>query len=245
MTSSSAGPPDISVIIPVLAEGNHIQTLLARLATTAGSVEYEVIVVDGDPQGSTLRYLSSGLAAVQGIVAPQGRGTQMNAGAALAQGDILLFLHADTQLPIAALPKICTALQQSTAVAGAFDLAIDSSRRSLQLIGRVSSMRSRLTRTPYGDQAIFIRRSVFEKLGGYPEIPIMEDVALMRQLKRRGFEIVILGDRSLVSPRRWEQEGIVYCTLRNWFLLFCYTLGVSPHQLARWYHPPKSDPPQR
>lgn len=237
MTSFNAGSPDVSVIIPVLAEGDRIQSLLSQLATSADSVPYEVIVVDGDPQGSTLRCLPPQQLDIRGILAPRGRGSQMNAGAALARGAILLFLHADTQLPPQALPKICATLRESSAVAGAFDLAIDSSRWILKLIGRVSSLRSRLTRTPYGDQAIFIHRSTFAKIGGYPEIPIMEDVALMRYLKRRGFAIVILSDRTLVSPRRWEQEGVIYCTLRNWSLLLLYNLGVSPHQLVRWYHP--------
>ena len=242
MTSSSAGPPEISVIIPVLAEGDCIQTVLAQLATTAGSVRYEVIVVDGDPQGSTLKCLPLHHTNLCGIIAPRGRGQQMNAGAALAQGKSLLFLHADTRLPAQALPNVCAALQQSVAVAGAFDLAIDSPRKILKLIGRVSSLRSRLTRTPYGDQAIFIRRPIFEQLGGYPEIPIMEDVALMRHLKRSGYPIVILSDLTLVSPRRWEQEGVLYCTLRNWTLLLLYNLGVSPKQLVRWYHPHKPEP---
>lgn len=235
MTSSNAAP-DLSVIVPVLYEGSAIVSVLDRLATVAGTVHYEVIVVDGDPQGSTLSYLPRA-AHLRGLAATAGRGHQMNAGAALAQGDMLLFLHADTWLPSQALPQIVRALRTTDAVAGAFDFEIQSPRWSLKWISRCASWRSRLTRVPYGDQAIFMERKIFEALGGYPDIPILEDVTLMRRLKRQRLPIWISCDRVLVSARRWEQEGVLFCTFRNWLLLLLYALGMSPQKLSQWYRP--------
>jgi len=255
----------------VLNEGERIQKTLDHLAVIAGQIPYEVIVVDGDRAGSTLQYLPSDRP-VRGITAARGRGLQMNAGAAIARGEILLFLHADTQLPADAFLKITQALTnpcgskglkplvwgdrahdqaQSVGahrrapfsedlVGGAFDLSIASSRWTLRTIAQVASVRSRLTRLPYGDQAIFMRRSAFVALGGYPEIPIMEDVALMRSIRRRGWRIRILPDRVLTSARRWEREGVWRCTLRNWTMLLAYFAGVSPWTLLTWYSPERS-----
>ncbi|WP_299488992.1 TIGR04283 family arsenosugar biosynthesis glycosyltransferase [Acaryochloris sp. IP29b_bin.137] len=225
--------PDLSIVIPVLYEGANVLPLIEHLRAIAGDVTYEVIVVDGDPEGSTLHYLPSH---IQGITAPAGRGSQMNAGAHLAQAPTLLFLHADTKLPQTALAQIHITMGQTAA--GAFDLGIDSPKASLQWISRVASWRSRLTRIPYGDQAIFVDRTTFHQVGGFPNIPIMEDVALMQQLKRQRIPIRIMRDLVLVSPRRWEQEGVLRCTLRNWLLLGLYTFGVSPHRLWHWYRPP-------
>ncbi|NJM67382.1 MAG: glycosyltransferase family 2 protein [Acaryochloris sp. RU_4_1] len=224
--------PELSIIIPTLYEGDHILNLLDHLTTLAEDIPYEVIVVDGDPKGSTLQYLPT---EVHGILAHLGRGSQMNAGARLAQAPVLLFLHADARLPQHAFTQIQTALK--LAPAGAFDLEINSSRLTLQWMSRIASWRSRLTRIPYGDQAIFIERATFIALGGFPNIPIMEDVVLMQKLKQHKIPICILGDRVLVSARRWEQEGILACTLRNWTILGLYYLGVKPHQLHKWYRP--------
>lgn len=225
--------PELSIVIPVLYEGANILRLVDHLQAIAGDIVYEVLVVDGDPEGSTLKYLPPD---IQGITAPAGRGSQMNAGSKLAQAPTLLFLHADTRLPSTALAQIKLTMEQ--AAAGAFDLGIDSPRAGLKWISRVASVRSRLTRIPYGDQAIFVDRGTFNQVGGFPNIPIMEDVALMQRLKRQGIPIQFVCDRVLVSPRRWEQEGILRCTFRNWALLGLYTLGVSPHRLWRWYRPP-------
>lgn len=118
---------------------------------------------------------------------------------------------------------------------GAFDLGISSDKWIYRLIARTASLRSRLTRLPYGDQAIFIRRDEFRNLGGYPVIPIMEDVALMRQIKKRGGNINIIAHPVATSPRRWEREGVLYATLSNWLLQAAYFLGRSPEKLARYY----------
>ncbi len=243
--SNKNSDPDLSIIIPVLYEAERIQSCLANLLQLAGDINLEIIVVDGDPQGSTLRHLPSQYPyLLKGIQSPKGRGTQMNAGAKISQGKVLLFLHADTDLPDQALPQIMQTCKQDSIAGGAFDLAIASPRWSLKLIGKVASLRSRLTRIPYGDQAIFIRKDVFEQVQGYPDIPLMEDVALMQDLKQQGYSIHILSNAVQVSARRWEKEGILHCTFRNWSLILLYFLGVAPKTLARWYRPtPSSTPP--
>lgn len=241
MRSSASLLPDISIIVPVLHEGEQILTLLTSLANNSAGINYEVIVVDGDPYGSTVRLVPETSQLITQIAAP-GRGSQMNAGAKVAASEILMFLHADTQLPQAALSQVWQLLQHHPEYAGgAFNLGIRSSRWLLQLVAKGASWRSRLTRMPYGDQAIFLRRSVFTAVGGYPEEPLMEDVALMRRVKQHQQQIYIFSDRVLVSPRRWEYEGVLYCTLRNWTLLSLYYLGVSPQWLVKWYQPIKAN----
>jgi uncharacterized protein len=236
---------DLSIIIPVLYEAERIQTCLANVVNLAGDLNLEAIVVDGDPQAGTLSHLPSPYPHVlKGIQSPKGRGTQMNAGAQIAQGQVLLFLHADTDLPDQAFQHIIRTCTQAPYMGGAFDLAIASPRWSLKLIGKVASWRSRLTRIPYGDQAIFIRKDVFEQVQGYPDIPLMEDVALMQRLKHQGHPIQILSSTVKVSARRWEKEGIVCCTLRNWSLILLYFLGIAPETLARWYRPTPSSTAQ-
>jgi uncharacterized protein len=244
VSDSTKNPePDLSIIIPVLYEAERIRTCLENLLQLAGDINLEVIVVDGDPKGTTLSHVPSQYPyALKGIQSPKGRGTQMNAGAQIAQGQVLLFLHADTDLPDRALLDILHTCKQYTG--GAFDLAIASPRRSLKLVGKVASWRSRLTRIPYGDQAIFMRKDIFEQVQGYPDIPLMEDVALMQRLKQHGYPIHILSQTVKVSARRWEKEGIVRCTLRNWSLILLYSLGIHPETLACWYRPTPNSTPQ-
>jgi hypothetical protein len=148
---------------------------------------------------------------------------------------VLVFLHADSRLPPAAFSLIAGALDDPKVVGGAFDLAIDSGGFAFRLIERAASLRSRLTRIPYGDQAIFLRRGYFHEIGRYRDIPLMEDVDLMRRIRRRGDRICILSERVLTSARRWQKEGALYCTLRNWTIFTLYTLGVSPERLVRFY----------
>lgn len=120
-------------------------------------------------------------------------------------------------------------------IGGAFDLGIESDRFAFRIIEIMGSLRSRLTRLPYGDQAIFIRADFFRKIGGFKEIPLMEDVELMQRIKNNEAQIIILKDRVLTSPRRWEKEGIIFCTLRNWLLAILFSLGIKPEILARFY----------
>jgi rSAM/selenodomain-associated transferase 2 len=225
--------PKFSIITPVLHEADSIGAHVDHLRSLKGAETCEIIIVDGDPQQTTIGSIKD--AGVITCGSKAGRAHQMNTGAACAQGDIIIFLHADTELPGEALDKISVVMKDKQYVSGAFDLGIHSDRLLLNIIARVASWRSRLTRIPYGDQALFFRRDYFHKIGGYKDIPLMEDVDLMQRIKRAGDKIYIIPDRAYSSPRRWEQEGTVYCTLRNWVLLSLYLLGVSPEALARYY----------
>jgi rSAM/selenodomain-associated transferase 2 len=207
--------------------------MLDHLESLEGSENCEFIVVDGSPDGGTIKIVAR--PGVQCVKSPQGRARQMNAGAAMATGEILIFLHADTRLPQQALELINQAMVGQALIGGAFDLRIDTERTILKLIARIASLRSRLTRIPYGDQAIFIRRDYFHQMGGYPEIPLMEDVALMRRIKRAGGRVDFIPEPVITSARRWELEGILYTTMRNWILLSAYTLGAEPDKLAKYY----------
>ena len=222
-----------SIVIPVLHERDQINSVVEHLRSQDFEGVWEIIAVDGDPQGSTIKAIED--KDVISLTSAQGRASQMNTGAAIAQGEILIFLHADTKLPPSALKKVSEVLENEKYVGGAFDLRIDSDRLFLKYIAARASLRSRLNRIPYGDQAIFIRRGYFDKIGRFKEIPLMEDVELMRRIKRRGDKIFILRDRVKTSARRWEKEGIFYTTLKNQMLVSLYHLGVSPHKLAKYY----------
>jgi len=223
----------ISVIIPVFCEQAVINRTIETVRRLRGGDAAEIIVVDGQAEGETLAAIQD--AAVQKIRSEKGRGGQLNRGAAIAAGDVLLFLHADTVLPPAAFERIAEAMGDEGCIGGAFDLRIDSPRMAFRVIERAACMRSRLTRIPYGDQAIFIRASCFRTLGGFKEIPILEDVDLMRRIRRERGRIVIFREPVLTSARRWEKEGLIFGTIRNWFLMTLYLCGVAPERLARFY----------
>lgn len=223
----------ISIVVPVLNEAGNINKLIGHLRSLPADEEPEIVVVDGDPEKSTLAVIEH--RRVVTAAAGPGRAVQMNAGAAQASGDILLFLHADTFLPVNAFELIATALQDARFVGGAFSLGILSDRRIFRITEHYAACRTRLTRVPFGDQAIFIRKTYFDKAGGFRKIPIMEDVELMARIRKQGDDIVLLPEKVLTSPRRWEQEGVLYATLRNWMLQLLYLLGVRPERLARWY----------
>ena len=225
--------PSLSIIIPVLRESGIIHQTLSRLRTLQGSSDVEIIVVDGDPLLSTIHAIDA--PGVIAAAAGRGRALQMNHGARMASSGILLFLHADTCLPPDALLRISAALEDERLVAGAFDLGITSSRPVFRITERYVALRTRLTRIPFGDQAIFIRRDYFRQIGGYREIPLMEDVELMARIRKRRDRICIIAEQAMTSARRWEQEGIFFCPCRNWALLLLYLLGVRPERLARWY----------
>jgi len=225
--------PSCSIILPVLQETSLINGVIDHLFGLENNIDTEIIVVDGDPEGTTLMAITHDNVIKLG--SPRGRGKQMNAGAREAKGRILLFLHADTELPLNALRLIAAAMQDKRYVAGAFDLGIRSERLIFRLIESAASLRSRATRIPFGDQAIFVRKDYFDKIGGYQDIPIMEDVEIMKRIRKRGDKIVIVRQRVHTSSRRWEKEGILRCTLRNWFLQVLYLLGVSPHRFYKLY----------
>ncbi len=229
-----------SIIIPVLNEEARIGETIGRIRSLGGGEAVEIIVVDGDPAGGTLRAIPGG--AARKLLSEPGRGRQLNRAAGAASGEILVFLHADTNLPSDALNRIGETLRDRTLAGGAFDLAIDSPRSVFRLVERVASIRTRLTRIPYGDQAIFLRRAWFDSLGGFRDLSIMEDVDLMRRLKQANGRIAILPERAVTSARRWEREGVLFTTLRNWCLVTLFLCGVNAGQLARWYRPHRESP---
>ena len=224
--------PSFSVVTPVLGEAEGVNALVDHVRTVGYGLGVELVLVDGDPAGSTLAALARD--GVTTLTAPRGRARQLNAGAVAASGDYLLFLHADTRLPAGAFADAAEALSAGAA-AGAFSLAIRSKNPWLRLIAAGATLRSRLLSLPYGDQAQFLRRDLFCALGGFPDIPIMEDVALMRAVSRAGGRIAVLPRRVTTSARRWEAEGILRTTARNLALLTLYGLGMPPDRLARHY----------
>ncbi|MGQ4646651.1 TIGR04283 family arsenosugar biosynthesis glycosyltransferase [Lyngbya aestuarii] len=219
----------ISIIIPALNEASKISTVLAR-ALEAGNVE--VILVDGGSQDETVAIAQS--TGVKVISTAAGRAHQMNAGATVATGEILIFLHGDTHLPTEFDTLVRQALQETRTVAGAFELRVDAQLRGLRLLEKMVNVRSRFFSMPYGDQAIFLRATVFQEIGGFQNLPIMEDFELMRHLKPRG-KIVILSAAVLTSGRRWQKLGVIKTTLINQLVIIAYLLGVSPARIARWY----------
>lgn len=229
----AAGKCVFSIIVPVLNEAEQVNSLIEHIHSQGFEHVCELIVVDGDPQGSTIEVIQD--KSVKTTKSQKGRGRQMNAGAAVARGEILIFLHVDTRLPEMALEKISLVLEDEKYAGGAFGLGIDSDRLLLKYIAARTSFRSRLNRIPYGDQAIFIRKDYFNRIGRFKEIPLMEDVDLMRRIKKDGKRIYILRDKVTTSPRRWERDGALYTTVRNRILVALFYLGVSPAKLAKHY----------
>jgi rSAM/selenodomain-associated transferase 2 len=225
--------PKFSIIVPVLHEAERINDLTGHLRQLDPKKSSEIIVVDGASGKDTLQAINDDR--ITKISADKGRAKQMNAGAFGAKGDVLIFLHADTELPLSAMKRMNEFINRNEYVGGAFDLGIKSEKIIFKVIAFLGSLRSRLNRIPYGDQAIFVRRDYFNKIGGYKDIPLMEDAELMQRMKRSGKKIFIFRDRAMTSPRRWEEEGLVNCILRNWTLQILYFLGVSPHKLVKFY----------
>ncbi len=218
----------ISVIIPTL---NEVANIASQIEQTRGLGECEIIVVDG---GSTDETVVRATAADRVEVSLPGRARQQNHGAICSRGDVLLFLHADCRLPATALESIRRAMLDPQVVGGCFAQRIEASGLRYRWIERGNALRVRLFKLAYGDQAIFVRRSVFEELGQFPELKLMEDVFLMKRLRRAG-RFVLLPDRLTVSARRWQRHGVIRQTLRNWTLLTLALVGVSPDRLVRFY----------
>jgi len=228
-----------SVIIPVYRDA-------AALARTLAAVDFSdaETIVAATPDDESVAALRVARPDIVWIDAPRGRGRQMNAGAAAARGDWLVFLHADTRLPPDWKAAIAAASRDPRVVAGCFTFALDSPAPAARIIELGVRARVALLGLPYGDQAIFVRRDVFEEIGGYALIPIMEDVDLVRRLRRRG-RLLRSAKPAITSARRWERDGWIGRTARHLMLIALYFCGVSPARLAgldpvRRGHP---DPP--
>ncbi len=219
----------LSVIIPALNEGRDIGPVLERATSIHAD---EVIVVDGGSRDAT-REIAKRLAS-HVIESLRGRALQMNAGAKAAHGDVLLFLHADTVLPPETKRVIQEALSDPQVVGGRFDIRLDRAGWLYGLVAFLVNLRSRLTKIATGDQAIFVRREVFEQIGGFSEIPLMEDVEFSRRLKKLG-KIACLHKKVVTSARRWERRGPIKTILLMWRLRFLYFMGVSPDRLKSYY----------
>ncbi len=221
----------ISVILPVLNEQELLPQTLQAIQNH-GDENVEIIVSDGGSTDKTLEIARNYTDKV--ISAQRGRGNQMNRGASLAKGDVLFFLHGDSRIGLGGMEAIRNAFQDKHVVGGAFSLVIDSSHVGLKLISGMANFRTWMTHIPYGDQGIFVKRAVFDRLGGFGDLPLMEDLDFCRRLKREG-RMMILNDKMMTSPRRWEKEGILKVTIRNQFFLLLYYMGLSPANFIRWY----------
>lgn len=222
--------PALSIILPMLNEAAGIVGCLQGLAPLRAA-GVEVIVVDG---GSTDDSVALATPFADRVVsAPRGRASQMNAGAAIAHGKVLLFLHADTRLPPEADRRVGQAIAAGRQW-GRFDVRIVGKSRWLPVVAAMMNWRSRLSGIATGDQAMFVSRDSFHAVGGFPDIPLMEDIALSRRLRGRG-RPACLSARVTTSGRRWETQGVWRTILLMWRLRLRYFLGADPRQLAIEY----------
>jgi rSAM/selenodomain-associated transferase 2 len=222
--------PALCIVVPVLDEA---ETLVPRLRALQRLRRRGVrlVVADGGSRDDTLAIAQAH--ADLAFLAPRGRAAQMNAGAAACPADVLLFLHADTELPAGADLLVRRATLGVHAW-GRFDVRIDSPRLALRLVARLMNLRSRCTGIATGDQALFVRHELFQRIGGFPDLPLMEDIALSRELKRHG-PPACLRERVTTSARRWEQHGVWRTIALMWRLRAAYFLGADPRQLAIRY----------
>jgi rSAM/selenodomain-associated transferase 2 len=226
------GQPLVSVIIPTLNEAGTLGTLIDTLGRLAAPAE--VIVSDGGSTDGTVE-----LARLHGalvLVGPRGRGEQLRRGASAARAPLLCFLHADAKLPAASLEAIARLAKLRASGAYAFRLRIDAEGHAYRAIEASANLRSRLLHLPFGDQGLIVARAAYDRAGGYPPHPIMEDVALARGL-RRATPIRLLDESILVSARRWRRDGPYRRSVRNAWLLLRYYTGTNPQSLASGYRP--------
>ncbi len=220
--------PELSIIIPTLNEERAIAEVIEKIRAEPGC---EIIVVDGGSHDATLSHASK---ADQVITSQPGRAQQMNAGAAHATGNQLLFLHADCWPSPGFSAAIQASLVNTSVIAGGFQQCIDHPARKYRWLEAGNAKRVTTLGWVYGDQGLFLRKETFESLGGFPIMSLMEDLYFSKALKRHG-SIVLLDHTLHVSPRRWVQNGVINQTLRNWAFVVMSHSGISPVTLAKWY----------
>lgn len=220
-----------SIIIPVLNEEAVLEAQLSALIEQCNQNNCEVLIVDGGSSDNTVAIAQH---YGQVISAPRGRASQMNAGAAMANGDILIFLHADTRLPAHALPAIEHILKRPEVVGGAFRIKFDEASLAYRFVAWTTNLRSRLSNIFTGDQAYFIRATSFRAINGYPEQPLMEDLAITVRLRSIG-RFVLMPQYVITSARRHEKIGLLRSVLFMWYLRMLYRCGISPVRLQRMY----------
>lgn len=222
----------LSVVIPVLNEASQIGEQLSYLQPLRDSGA-EIIVVDGGSSDETVALVTPMVDQV--VVSPRGRAAQMNAGAAHATGEFLLFLHADTRLPESAA-DLALRWRCNRISWGFFSLQLSSPRWQFRWVEWLINLRSRLTGIGTGDQALFVARELFMSIGGFPDIPLMEDIAICKKLKQLGRPLWQLGP-VITSSRRWEEQGMGATILLMWRLRLAYFFGASPRSLVQKYYP--------
>jgi len=224
----------LSIIVPMLDEEGAIAATLDAIragAPTTGP-DAEVIVVDGGSADHSVEIARTRCDKL--IEGPRGRGRQMNAGAAVSSGDVIAFVHADTLVPASFARDIDGAMADRRVAGGRFDVVFDDCSPALKMVSTMISLRSRIMRSATGDQAIFVRREVFEQLGGYAEIDLCEDVDFIRRMRSLG-RVACLRSRIITSPRRWLRDGVVRTIVRMWIIKSLFLAGVSPARLKRYY----------
>ena len=225
----------ISIIIPVLNDADALKKLLPDLQNDR-LLGHEVLIVDGGSVDGSVTYASA--LADRVLMTGTGRGRQMNLGAEQAQHSILLFLHADSKLPKNALANISKILEEPARHWGRFDVILDANGIMYRVIASMMNLRSRITGVATGDQGIFVRRLSFHEAGSFDSIPIMEDIALSKALRKQS-RPACLSAKIITSARRWQQQGTMKTILQMWFLRFAYFIGIKPDKLAHFYRSPE------
>ncbi len=224
------GKETVSIIISAYREEDKVLKLVNMLSPAA-DVQLVAVLAEGDDE--TLEPQKNKAVTIR---AQRGRARQMNAGAKVATGGILLFLHADTVIDPVSFDNVRSALNKSNVAGGAYRIKIDAPSKGYEFLSAIVNFRSKWFKAPYGDQALFIKRSIYDKIGGFDDVPIMEDVRFVKAMKRLG-SLELLDDVAITSARKWESEGPVYMTLRNWSILLVHKAGINPEILVKWYYP--------
>ena len=222
-------PVKVSIIIPTFNEESCLGHTLEHIQQLS---PYEVIVSDGGSNDKTFEIAKNFTGKL--VTGPTGRAVQMNAGARMATGDIFLFLHADSRIDPNSYEKMLFSMTHSEKIGGAFSLYIDSEKRNLRLIAWFANIRSKYLGMTYGDQAFFVRNPIFQKMNGFSEFPICEDIDFFKRLRKLG-SVILLNEKVFTSPRRWNKEGVWFTTFRNILIAILFELRFSPRTLTKWY----------